>query len=444
MIVGAGIAGLTAGRLLTERGHRVVICEARERIGGRVETITIDGCLIETAGQWIAPSHEYMLNLASEAGVDLISPSEGDLLIRLGERTIRVRQNDEGDHILTPFEISDLGQGVLRYRRLAHKIASDPEWTSQHSSWLSQPLQRWVSANLRTPGGQREFISMICLSMNRPIETITVDQAIAHTGSHLDLESLYAASGALQQRRVDGGMSRLCDYLAHAIGYNSIRLSMPVSSCVEDKDRVLITGSNESISARYALITIPIWMSTQLDYSPALPSWRVESAQAVSPGSVIKSFAIYDSPWWKDHGLSGQMSADCADVHVTFDCSHSGRGIIMGFFEGDSADQAARLDKSGRDRLFTDALADIFGDEVYQPHRYIDRIWAEEPYSRGSHGAHFSPGIWTHHGQRLSQPHGRIHFAGAEYASRFNGYLEGAVTSAQEQAEIIANLIEAR
>jgi monoamine oxidase len=64
-----------------------------------------------------------------------------------------------------------------------------------------------------------------------------------------------------------------------------------------------------------------------------------------------------------------------------------------------------------------------------------------EEFSRGCYGAHFAPGVWTAYGEALRTPIGRIHWAGAEYATRWNGYMEGAVRSGTDAArEVLASL----
>jgi len=123
-------------------------------------------------------------------------------------------------------------------------------------------------------------------------------------------------------------------------------------------------------------------------------------------------------------------------VRVTFDTTAdtSEHGHLMGFFEGADADSLARRSVTLRERAFVDAVVRAFGEDGAKPIGYVERDWGAERFTGGCHGAHFAPGVWTANGPLLAQDEGVLHWAGAEYASRFNGYMEGAVRSGREAA----------
>ncbi len=80
-------------------------------------------------------------------------------------------------------------------------------------------------------------------------------------------------------------------------------------------------------------------------------------------------------------------------------------------------------------------LAGYFGDAASAPVEYLERDWMSEEFSRGCYGAHFAPGVWSAYGPALRAPIGRIHWAGAECATVWNGYMEGAVRSGEQVAD---------
>lgn len=125
---------------------------------------------------------------------------------------------------------------------------------------------------------------------------------------------------------------------------------------------------------------------------------------------------------------------------MTFDTTtgEDQRGLLMGFFEGADADSLSRRTPTLRQRRFVDSVVKSFGEVAAQPLAYVERDWASEPYTGGCHGAHFAPGVWTTNGPILAEAQGVLHWAGAEYASRFNGYMEGAVRSGLEVAARVA------
>src|SRR5690554_1516050 len=128
-IIGAGLAGLTAARDLVRRGLDVVVVEARDRVGGRVENgVLDDGQYVELGGQWMGAGHDSIAELVEHHGLQTIgNPSSGHLMVRLRGTTSPL-PSPEGASELTPFEVSDLGSGLLRLRRLGQRLREDEAW----------------------------------------------------------------------------------------------------------------------------------------------------------------------------------------------------------------------------------------------------------------------------------------------------------------------------
>ena len=179
-----------------------------------------------------------------------------------------------------------------------------------------------------------------------------------------------------------------------------------------------------------------------LEYDPPLPSWRDQLTQRMPAGSVIKAYAIYPEPFWRNDGLNGQAISDAGPVKVTFDNSPpSGRpGVLLGFLEGKEARTWARRSQAERREAVIGCFVRYFGDAAAHPEQYIERDWMAEEFTRGCYGAHFAPGVWTSYGEALRAPAGRIHWAGTECAPEWNGYMEGAVRSGEAAAEEVAAL----
>ncbi|GAA1034624.1 hypothetical protein GCM10009565_90790 [Amycolatopsis albidoflavus] len=87
-----------------------------------------------------------------------------------------------------------------------------------------------------------------------------------------------------------------------------------------------------------------------------------------------------------------------------------------------------------------DSFVRYLGPRAAEPTAYEEKDWSAEEFTRGCYGAHFAPGVWTSYGDVLRPPVGRIHWAGAEYAVEWNGYMEGAVRSGSAVAEEILRL----
>jgi monoamine oxidase len=187
-------------------------------------------------------------------------------------------------------------------------------------------------------------------------------------------------------------------------------------------------------------VALPPALAGRLEYDPPLPSWRDQLTQRTPAGSVIKAYAIYPEPFWRQDGLNGQAASDTGPVKVTFDNSPpSGTpGVLMGFLEGKEARIWARRSQAERQEAVTGCFVRYFGPQAARPRQYVERDWMAEEFTRGCYGAHFGPGTWTSYGQAWRAPAGRIHWAGAECAPQWNGYMEGAVRSGEAAADTVA------
>ena len=158
---------------------------------------------------------------------------------------------------------------------------------------------------------------------------------------------------------------------------------------------------------------------------------------------MIKLYAVYEEPFWRADGLTGQAASDQGPVKVTFDNSppEGTPGVLMGFMEANDGRAAARLTVEERRDAAVACFVRYFGPRAAHPIEYLERDWMAEEYSRGCYGAHFTPGVWTDFGSALTEPVGLVHWAGAECSSVWNGYMEGAVRSGEETAHnVLATL----
>lgn len=443
IIIGAGLAGLSTATELSSAGRKVLVLEARNRVGGRVENVVLsDGHVVEMGGQWVAWGHDEMRSLIAQEGLSLVEPNPGDMVLRFGGQVTKIHtEQPAAQDSLTPFEFSDVGQALLRLRRLADRVEENPTWAQANTRWLSQTFAQWTTGNLRTDGGRAYFTRLVQRALGISPEVTTLIDALHQVNRGVDLESFVAANGGLRQGRVRGGMAQVTSALAERLG-DAVRLSSPVTSVRHDADHVVVeVEGGQTFEGRTVVVTVPPRLLKTITFDPPLPPERLELAEKVPAGNVIKAFLVYDHPWWRERGASGQMSADEGAVRITFDTSDdSDRGILLGFFEGAESSGYGKLSLTLRQRIFEEAVEKAFGKAPSKPLDYVDRDWLAEKYTAGCHGAHFAPGLWTASGPVLGQPLDRVLFAGAEYASTFNGYMEGAVRSAAATAGTVLEI----
>ncbi len=444
VVIGAGLAGLSAARVLVDRGIDVVVLEARDRVGGRTEGgQTADGTPIELGGQWIGPTQTRMYELVAELGLETFQTwNTGQHVVHLGGRTTRMGSQRGAVPKVSPFVLADLFQGLTRFQRLADRIPVDRPWEAPNARTLDgQTWETWVRRNLRTELG-RTYFRIACEAV---FSADTADISLLHAAFYIhsgtDFETLLSVDRGAQQDRLVGGSIRIAETMAAQLG-DRVRLGQPVRRIEWDEQGAVVeTRNGERHEAAAVICTLPPTLAGRLEYSPALPAWRDQLTQKTPAGTVIKLYAVYDEPFWRADGLTGQAASDTGPVKVTFDNSppDGSPGILMGFMEGGDGREWGRRTVEERRQAAIDCFVRYFGPKAAKPLEYIERNWADEEFSRGCYGAHFAPGVWTAFGPALTEPIGPIHWAGAECSAVWSGYMEGAVRSGEQTARTIAD-----
>lgn len=440
VVVGAGLAGLAAARRLVRDGRDVVVLEARERVGGRTEGHLLDdGTPLELGSQWIGPTQNRMYALVEELGLEHFRThnDEGEVLLDLSGRRSRLAPRRGATPRFGPFALADLAQGLARFGRLARRVSLTEPWRTPDAEVLDgQTFETWIRRNLRTPTG-RAYFHVACEAVfAADAGDMSLLHVLFYARSGTDLETLLEVDRGAQQDRIVGGSVRIAEAMAAGLG-ERVRLGDPVRTVAQDEDGVRVTTRSGAVhEGSHVVVTLPPTLAGRLEYDPPLPSWRDQLTQRLPAGSMIKTYAVYDEPFWRAEGLNGQAVSDTGPVKVTFDNSPpTGRpGVLMGFVEAADARRLARFSPEERREAVLGCFVRYFGERAARPREFLERDWMAEEFSRGCYGAHFTPGVWTQYGHALRTPVGRVHWAGAECSPVWNGYMEGAVRSGEDAA----------
>lgn len=439
IVIGAGFAGLSAARELTQRGVEAVVVEARDRVGGRVEGGELGGYPVELGGTWVGDGHTEMNRLIRELGLETFPTyDEGKILVQLQGRRSEV-DGLRSVPKLHPVALADLAQGLVRFNRLSRQVDPGTPWTHHKAAtWDGQTFETWVRRNLRTPSGRSYFRVSIEALFSTDASDLSLLHVLAYAASNGGLEKALATTDGAQQDRIVGGSARLAERMADGL---DVRLNSEVDTVAHSNSGVAVTTrSGERFDGDQVIVTLPPALAGRLRYEPVLPAWRDQLTQRVPAGTVAKVFAAYPTPFWREDGLNGQVAADAGPVKITFDVSPPGAeiGVLLGFVEAGEARRWQRLDAQQRRRQVLECFSTYFGPRAEHPTAYQEKDWSEEVFSRGCYGGFFGPGVWTAYGDALRTPVGRIHWAGAEYAEQWAGYMEGAVRSGASVAARLA------
>ena len=440
IVLGAGFAGLAAAERLSEHGYSVRVLEARDRVGGRARTDWIDDHLwLDLGGQWIGPGHEQMYALAERLDVPIWSMyTLGRHLLRLDGRTRAFK--GFMPLTLSPTTYAAFAWALLRLEWLTRRIPLDAPWQANNAAELDrQSLGDWLRQNLRDRHAYSIFRAATDAIFAAHPDDISLLHALFYLRSSDGINKLTSSDNGAQQDRVEAGMQGLAETWQEQLAGAGVEfvLGEPARTVEQSGDPVRVDTDHASHQARRLICTLPPALIPEIDFRPALPDERHQWCEGLPPGRVIKCFAVYDQPFWRDRGLSGQSAGDEPPVHVTFDATPPGedRGVLMGFIEGREAEHWAGVRKEERRAAVLAAFARYFGDDAGQPLRYLDHVWQDEPWSRGCYAGVARPGIQSTVGHAAREPHGHVFWAGTETATRYNGYLEGAVRSGFGAAE---------
>ena len=441
-VVGAGLAGLVAARELRAAGASVAVLEARDRVGGRTLNEPLgDGQVVEVGGQWLGPTQDRIAALAREVGIDTFSTHVTGA--RLIEFDGRLRRYTGRIPRIGPAVLADVQQAMLKLDRLARRVPLDAPWEAPRAEHLdSQTLWSWMRRNVYTRGGRALLeLATEAVWAAEPAE-ISLLHILFYIHSAGRFEVLLETEGGAQQDRFVGGSQLVSIRMAEELD-DAVELSAPVRRIEHSSDGVLVVADGGEIRARRAIVAIPPPLCGRIAYDPPLPGYRDQLTQRMPQGSVIKCMAVYDAPFWRDEGLSGEATSDAGPAKLTFDNTppSGSPGVLVGFLEGARARQYGRFTPAQRREAVLKGFARLFGDRAGRPDRFIERAWADEEWSRGCYGCYMPPGGWTQFGQALRTPIGPIHWAGAETATVWSGYMDGAVQSGQRAASEVLSAL---
>jgi monoamine oxidase len=207
---------------------------------------------------------------------------------------------------------------------------------------------------------------------------------------------------------------------------------------------VTVVSDAITVSAKRVVVAIPPTLAGRISYDPILPFQRDQLTQRYGQGTLTKVTAVYDEPFWRASGLTGSAVTTGFPINISYDDSPPGGrpGVAFGFVGGDNARRYAAMNAPARRKAVLTQLARIYDDQrALEPRQFFETNWSDQEWTRGCPVGIPAVGSFVSYGPRLRKPVGRIHWAGTETATYWNGYMDGAISSGERvAAEVAATL----
>ncbi|MFJ6077368.1 flavin monoamine oxidase family protein [Pseudarthrobacter sp. NPDC092419] len=442
VVVGAGPSGLTAARELRRAGLTVAVLEARDRVGGRTWTDTVDGAVLEIGGQWVSPDQTALLELLDELGLETYPRYRRGESIYIGADGIPVRYAG-GSFPVDPATAVEMARLTGLLDALAAEIGAAEPWAHPKARELDTiSFHQW----LRAQSDSEEACNNIGLfvaggMLTKPAHSFSALQAVlmaasAGSFSHLTDEDF------ILDRRVVGGMQQVSLLQAEELA-DDVVLDSPVRTIRwggGDSAGVTVMSDRATVNARFVIMAVPPNLYSRVSFDPPLPRRQHQMHQHQSLGLVIKVHAVYRTPFWRNSGLSGTCFGAGSLVQEVYDNTNHGdaRGTLVGFVSDEKADAVFELGADERKGAILASIAGFLGAEALEPEVYYESDWASEEWTRGAYASSYDLGGLHRYGKDQLAPVGPIYWCSSDLAAEGYQHVDGAIRMGQFTAARIS------
>ena len=445
IVIGAGLAGLSAAYELMRSGHDVTILEARLRPGGRVLTLRepfSDGLYAEAGAARIPDDHHWTLKYARLFGLTLdpFYPSKlADVAYERGKR-VRIKPGGKVDLSQLPIALTaeerKLGTDAM-YKKYVIQVAKEMGDVNA-PDWPPAALKKYDQINfpefLRQQGASPAAMAFL----DEPFSTPDEDD----TSALWVLREVASSLGSKQLYKIRGGSDLLPKAFARRLR-DRIHYGAPVVKIEHDTRGVRVVfiqgGQQGMLAADYLVCALPFTVLRQIEVAPRFSPEKEKAVQQLRYDSVTRVFLQSRQRFWEREGLNGFAVTDFPEEiwHPTFD-QPGRRGILLSYMFDAQARRVGALPEKERVGHILAHLENIYPGLRENFEGGVSKCWDEDEWARGAYTL-MKPGQMSELLPHVARAEGRVHFAG-EHASVWNGWMQGALDAGNRVAREINKL----
>jgi monoamine oxidase len=423
-VLGAGLGGLSAARDLARAGAEVIVLEARDRPGGRVEAVTLpDGRTVQAGGEVFGHGHWAYRELVEELGLT-IEPSyvadPGEMSWGLAEG---VFVGDEPPW-MSEEERADAQRVEREFARLTSHIDPDDPWAHPDADRLDRTsIGGWLREQRAMPAVRRRYeLASLSLSCDAPERTSLLSEMRKH--ATLGGERFYDLN-LWENLRVAEGSAAVALQMAAELGAR-LRLGAVVTSVQLDGRVRVELGDGETITAEAVVCALPAGPLREVEID-GLSDARLRSLRSQRNALAAKIVVAYEEPFWQDAGQNG-----LAEAEWLFGSTWpQGTGVLSLLVPPERFAAFLAAPPDVRADTVIDGLAALYGERARAPLAMLERSWGADPFTRG-YITSWAPGDVTRVGPLHGTHEPPFYVAGSDHWVA--GYMEGAVRTGRAAA----------
>jgi putrescine oxidase len=443
VIIGAGPSGLTAAYELRKAGKSVAVLEARDRVGGRTWSQNMDGATIEIGGQWISPDQTGLYSLIEELGIETFERYKDGASVYLADDGTRSVYTGE-DFPVAESTVAEMNKLIKEMDRLTAQVDPDAPWAHPQAAELDMiSFHHW----LRTISSDEVACNNVGLfiaggMLTKPAHTFSALQALLMSSSAGSFSNLVDEDFILDRRMV-GTMQGVSIAVAQRLG-DDVFLNNPVLKLDWSEDGVTAYGTDVTVNAKKVIIAVPPNLYSRISYNPPLPRRQHVTHQHQSMGLVIKVHAVYETPFWREEGLSGTCFGPSAIVQELYDNTYHEEttGTLVGFISDLQADAMFLLPEAERKDAILASMAKFLGAKALEPSVFYLSDFGAEEWTRGAYATSYDLGGLFRFGPDQNKNVGPIYFSSSDLAGEGYQHVDGAVRMGRRTAVRINAAIE--